>query len=108
MRWESDASYGSDLGVQLQQRVTYEWPHNLGEIVSALTGAKLRIEFLHEFPWCCYRMFPFLEPDEEGRWWLPARATSVPMTFSLKATRQAQRLPKPVGFRKSSPAFPGV
>lgn len=87
LRWEEDTSYGSDE--PLQQRATYEWPHGLGEIVSALTAAGLYIDFLHEFPWCCYRMLPFLEEDEEGRWWLPGRATSVPMTFSLKAKKSA-------------------
>lgn len=27
-----------------------EWSHSLGDVVTALAGAGIRIEFLHEFP----------------------------------------------------------
>jgi SAM-dependent methyltransferase len=30
--------------------MAYYWPHSLGEIITALCSARLRIEFLHEFP----------------------------------------------------------
>ncbi|MFO7741110.1 MAG: hypothetical protein R6X31_02245 [Anaerolineae bacterium] len=35
----------------------------------------------------CYKMFPFLEQDDEGWWRLKKKETPIPMTFSLKATR---------------------
>lgn len=66
---------------------TYEWPYTLGDVVTFLIDAGLRVEFLHEFPFACYRAFPFLEEDDEGRWWLPGRKASIPMTFSLKAVK---------------------
>jgi 2-polyprenyl-3-methyl-5-hydroxy-6-metoxy-1,4-benzoquinol methylase len=64
----------------------YSWRHSLGEILNALLGAGLRIEYLHEFPFADANHFPELEPeqDAEGWWWLPGQPL-VPMLFSVKA-----------------------
>jgi SAM-dependent methyltransferase len=44
-----DGSYAiSDAGLDNQE--THEWIHPLGDVVTALIGAGIRIEFLHEFP----------------------------------------------------------
>ena len=45
--------------------VTYEWSYPLGEVLTALIDAGLRIQFVHEFPYTCYQAFPWLEqhPD---------------------------------------------
>ncbi|HJW74859.1 MAG TPA: hypothetical protein VJ787_04215, partial [Thermoleophilia bacterium] len=51
--------------------MSYEWPHGLGEIVSALTGGGMCIDFLREFPCCTGLVFPFLEQSEDG--WLRVR-----------------------------------
>lgn len=69
--------------------VEYGWGHGLGAIVSALVEAGLRIEFLHEWPFVLWRMFPFLEPGAEGWWHLPADLPSVPLSFSLRAVKPA-------------------
>jgi SAM-dependent methyltransferase len=66
---------------------SFQWTHTLGEIVSALAGAGLRIEFLHEFPYCVYAKFPFLQQGADGWWLLPDRNTNVPLMFSLKARK---------------------
>jgi len=34
---------------------SYEWTHSLGDILNALIGAGLRIDFVHEFPLSCYK-----------------------------------------------------
>jgi SAM-dependent methyltransferase len=86
MRFEQEGSYAAP-GEETEQRVTFEWAYPIGAVVDALIGAGLRIEFLHEFPFACFKMYPFLEVDEEGRWWLPDRKEVIPMTFSLQATR---------------------
>lgn len=90
MEFQAEGSYAS--AAQGAHSVTYEWAHSLGDIVNALISAGLRIEYLHEFPYACYRMLPFMEEDDSGWWRLPNRtdegpSPSVPMTFSLKATR---------------------
>ncbi len=65
----------------------YEWQHSLGEVVTALTGAGLRIEFLHEFPFCDYRAFPIMEQGDDGWWRFPKNNCSIPQIFSIKATK---------------------
>lgn len=86
LAFDNDCSYASSETLAAHHR-TYEWPYTLGDVVTFLIDAGLRIEFLHEFPFACYRMFPFLEKDNEGRWWLPGRKASIPLTFSLKAVK---------------------
>ena len=83
LRFESESSYACDSACT--HKVTYEWCHSLSDIVNALISAGLEIVFLHEFPYACYQMFPFLVQDEKGRWWLDEKDGSIPMTFSLKA-----------------------
>lgn len=52
-----------------------------------MTGAGLRVEFLHEFPICSWSRFPFMERSEDGWWRLPERFPPLPLTFSLKALK---------------------
>ena len=61
--------------------------HTLGSIVTALAGAGLRIEFLHEHPFTRFRMHPPLVELAEGFWSFPPGWPRVPLTFSLLATR---------------------
>ena len=84
MAFESDSSYAAP-DVKTRPHVSYEWSHGLGEIVSALTSAGLRIEYLHEFPYCTGLVFPFLEKGDDG--WLRVRGheADFPLSFSIKA-----------------------
>ncbi|MGD8966979.1 MAG: class I SAM-dependent methyltransferase [Anaerolineae bacterium] len=86
LRFEEEGSYAVP-DTQVVHTVTYEWPHSLGDVINSLISAGLQIEFLHEFPYACYGMFPFLEQDEDGWWRSKDRDGSIPMTFSLKATK---------------------
>ncbi|MSP78274.1 MAG: class I SAM-dependent methyltransferase [Dehalococcoidia bacterium] len=63
-----------------------QWTHSLSDIVNALLGAGLRIQFLHEFPYCTYAHFPFLKEGPDGLWRVPGRR-KVPLLFSIKAVR---------------------
>lgn len=64
--WEPGYDY-ADWDAKLTHG-TCEWTHPLSEIQDALIGAGLRIEFLHEFPVCCYHAYPFMKHDAAG-WW---------------------------------------
>jgi SAM-dependent methyltransferase len=86
-RFDGGGSY-VDRDAHFDHSVTYEWTHSLGDVVNALTGAGLRLEFLHEFPYCFYRMLPFLVQDEEGWWRLAGDEQLIPLMFSLRATRE--------------------
>jgi len=85
IRFETPGDY-ADFAAKVQNVVTYEWGHPLSEVVSAIAQAGLRIEFLHEFPYCAWRMFPFMKKRKDGWWHLPAGMPSLPLMYSLRAT----------------------
>ena len=66
---------------------SFEWNHSLGEIVSALARAGLRLEFLHEFAFCSEQLLPCLVQGPDNWWRLPDHDGSLPLMFSLKAQR---------------------
>lgn len=86
LRFETHGSYAepeTDF-----RGVEYGWDHPLGEIVNALLGSGLRLEYLHELPYSFEQRFPFMERDDEGRWRLPGKLDGmIPLLFSLKATK---------------------
>jgi SAM-dependent methyltransferase len=84
IRVERSGSY-ADRQAVVENKVSYTWNHSLGDIVSALAGAGLRIEFLHEFPYCICAVLPGMEQRADG-WWY-ARDPRVPFLFSLKAAK---------------------
>ena len=86
LRFELDGSYAAPEA-RTSHKTTYEWSHSLSDVVNAVLSAGLRLEYLHEFPFASFKMYPFLEKDEDGWWWLREKNDSIPMTFSLKATR---------------------
>jgi len=66
---------------------TYEWSHTLGDVVSALSSAGLRVVWLHEHAGMAWRRFPTMTRDDHGWWTLPPPFDRLPLTFSLMATR---------------------
>jgi SAM-dependent methyltransferase len=75
----------ADPNRPLVNAMTYEWPHGLGEVLSALAGTGLRIEFLHEFDEISHLRWPFLE-EQPGRrrvYRLPAGMPSLPLEYSI-------------------------
>jgi SAM-dependent methyltransferase len=68
----------------------YSWCHSLSDVVNAVIGAGLMLTFLHEFPYCYRRSLSCMEQGEDGRWHLPGANASLPLLFSLKATRPAR------------------
>ena len=66
---------------------TYEWNHSVGDILNSLITAGLTIEFFHEFHFAGWHALPMMEKGEDGWWRLPEGQDTVPMLFSLKATK---------------------
>jgi SAM-dependent methyltransferase len=65
----------------------YGWDHGLGEIVTALIDAGLRIESLREYPFIDWKV-DFLEKGQDGRWRLPESVKGeLPLFFSILATK---------------------
>ena len=76
---------GEEMG---EEFVIYGWPYSLGGVVSALAGAGLRIDFLHEFPYSESQHIRFLEPKADGNWGLPdAVEGELPLLFSVRAIK---------------------
>jgi SAM-dependent methyltransferase len=80
----------ADRGARVGQPVEYGWAHSLGEVVTVLAKAGLRIEFLHEHPFSVYPQLPYLvEVAGEPRTYrLPGELDgTLPLLFSLKASK---------------------
>lgn len=88
IRSEDDGTY-ADLGATFENKVTYDFPHPTSEVVTALIDAGLQIEFFHEFPFSTHQMLPFTELVAEGTVRLTKHDGSVPLLYSVKATKAA-------------------
>ncbi len=79
----------ADKNAKVQNTTEYNWNHTFSEIICSLIEAGLRIDFLHEYPFCAWDCLPAMQPDTD-RWYRitdPAKATMIPLTFTLKATK---------------------
>ena len=70
-----------------EEATLYLWNYGLGELLTALITAGLRIEYLHEFPLAHYRRFPSLVRGEDGWWRWSSPDQTLPMLFSLRAAK---------------------
>src|SRR5690606_10365743 len=86
-RYISDTTYTGDTE-RLENPASYQWQHTLGDIISALAGAGLTIEFLHEFPHTVYNMFPGLMVKDEHGLWRMKDHDRLPLLFSLSAVKR--------------------
>ena len=64
----------------------YEWQHSMSEIVNALIGAGLKIQFMREFPFSFFQALPQME-RREGWWRLRNYDGNIPFMLSIKATK---------------------
>lgn len=99
IEWDWDQTYTD--GPKLKNTRGYEWNHGLGEIVTALLDAGLRLDFLHEHRTIAWQALPMMEPVDgpvaEGShhqrrvgWQLPEPLRNlVPLMYSLRASRPA-------------------
>lgn len=76
----SDGSYAvSDAGLENDE--SREWTHTLGDIVTTLIDAGIRIEFLHEFPAADSQNMPIPGLDTD------ATRYELPAMFSVRGVR---------------------
>lgn len=65
----------------------YAWSYGLGEVLTALIQAGLRPQEVREHPMTFYRQFPALVRGDDGYWRWPTPNNTLPLLFSLRATR---------------------
>jgi ubiquinone/menaquinone biosynthesis C-methylase UbiE len=66
---------------------TYEWQWSLSDVVNALVGNGLTIEFLNEHDKCFYQALPGMTRDPDGWWILKGYEGMIPMAFSIRAKK---------------------
>jgi SAM-dependent methyltransferase len=81
-----DWSYTYTDGPALEHVRSVQFQHGLGEIVTALVRAGMRVEFLHEFEFDAFGRWESLERRDDGTYRFPAGRPRVPMIFSLRAS----------------------
>lgn len=84
---EEPGSYANPDAGTVYNR-TYQWDHTLGGVVSAVAGAGLTVELLHEHDYVLFPApWPFLEKSGDGTYRLPEGAPDLPLMYSLRARK---------------------
>lgn len=86
LRFDDKQTY-ADAAATVDAPTTYQWHHPLGEVVTALVDAGLRIEFVHEHSVIPWRPFESMVQGIDGRWQL--RGDPFPLSFSIRARQPA-------------------
>jgi SAM-dependent methyltransferase len=88
LTFQVHGSYAEPMA-ELGNMTEYGWNHGLGEIVTALAEAGLRIDSLREYPFVGWSM-DVLVKAADGRYRLPGDLDGrLPLFFSIKASRPA-------------------
>jgi SAM-dependent methyltransferase len=77
----------TDPGAATKNNLSYEWHHQLGDIVSAVAAAGMHIEFLHEHDFTLYQQWSILERHSHDAWRMPQGQPRIPLMFSLRASK---------------------
>ncbi len=85
LRHENEGSYADEAAAF--KHPSFEWPHGLGEIVTALLKTGLRLDFVREHPYSTHPYPPFVEEDRPGRYIWKKHPDAFPLLFSIKATK---------------------
>jgi SAM-dependent methyltransferase len=66
---------------------SYEWRHGIGEVVTALTRAGLRIDLLREDPRLPWPRWTTMQAGADGWFRLPTDQPRIPLFYAVKAVR---------------------
>lgn len=87
VEWVEEQSYAGTGSVAQPRSV--EWNHGLGQIVTAVLGAGLRLVVLEEHDSVPWEALPgLMESDEHGEWRLRDRPERLPASFTLVAVKE--------------------
>ena len=88
---DEQGSY-ADFDVETTNNSTIEWAHTLADVVSAVLGAGLRLELLHEHDYTLFQRFSHLIEDREYLsagivYRQPEGQPRLPLMYSLRAAK---------------------
>jgi SAM-dependent methyltransferase len=85
---DEDTTYTGDTA-KVAHATAHEWVHPLSDIINAVIGAGMRLDYLHEHEELAWHFAPIMVPIEGKRrmWVLPQSFPRLPLSFSLKATK---------------------
>lgn len=83
---ETPGTY-ADFDAPTVHNRSVEWQHPVGDVVSALAAAGLRIEFLHEHDASLFQRFAALERHADGFHRFPSDRPRIPLMYSIKASK---------------------
>jgi SAM-dependent methyltransferase len=83
---EIDPRDYADPSARLANAATREWLHPVGDVVTAVIEAGLRLDWLHEHDAVTWRMFECLVEGDDGLFRWPDKPW-LPLAYSLRATR---------------------
>ena len=86
-RYDDDPGTYVDFDAPTVHNACYEWQHTLGDVVSAIVGAGLTIDFLHEHDMTLYARWPWLERRGVDDYRFPEGRPRVPLMYSIRARR---------------------
>lgn len=86
--YDSPGSY-ADWEAETTHNTATEWHHTLGDVISAVAGAGLRIEFVHEHDTIPFQRYAALVADGD-RLRYPDGSARLPLMYSLAASAPAQ------------------
>jgi SAM-dependent methyltransferase len=84
-----EAGTYADLTAPTVHNRSVEWHHGIGEVVSALVSAGLRIELLHEHDYTLFPRWPFLRAASDHSYRMPPELPSLPLMYSLRASLES-------------------
>jgi len=74
--------------VEFTANVTHEWNHGLGEIITALSDAGMRLDTLVEHDSVPWEALPgFMVAGDDGEYRLAEHRERLPLTYTLTATK---------------------
>jgi len=75
----------ADLSAPTVNNRSVEWEHTMGDVVSAIAGAGLRIELLHSTTTPCFKGDRCSSAGEGGSYRLREGTPALPQMYSLRA-----------------------
>jgi len=84
LTYDTRGSYAAASDVT---RRAHEWAHPVSEVLTALIGAGLTLECVHEFPFTVDPYWDIFEEQGPGRYGLRGRPNTLPLMYSVRATR---------------------